>query len=466
MRLGKTSCAAALFATAAIALLLVHVIISKWDRDPIPAHRREPSLWQCPSQAAANTLALAFRILRHDGTACPSEDWFLAQLHAADPSPQGKVFVNVGFNKGYKVVSMFSAWAPWIDLNASAWHSKLVLSAQQNELATTLLCGACNDCKNDYYGGGDGGRNATMPPMSATEYPLFIGVDINADNVRLFHAAWSNNAVGVRAKVFAAAVSDVSQVRVPVPLCEVVGDENCSLKRSSVKDPLPAGYTVGVNASLIDSFSFDDIYSLWLRDGTIPVAAKASRRRVIDFLMVDTEGHDYKVLLGAVGSFLRGLVRIVIFEYNSSPVELSVMLRLMDEKADAECYFMGQRRLWQLTAGCFSPIYDIRSWSNIICVKRGDVWAKVVDGMSIKSASEHVQGVAVTVEMGRKARSTAKQNNGEIWFLEVDKNNGSTSRRTIANWDSYLEQKLKTQPKPFPLHDKLVELFPIIPSTT
>jgi hypothetical protein len=124
---------------------------------------------------------------------------------------------------------------------------------------------------------------------------------------------------------------------------------------------------------------------------------------------------------------------------------------------------MGQRRLWPLTAGCFSPLHDIHSWSNVLCVKRGDVWAKVIDGMAVKSAAEHVQGVAVTVEVSRKARiSAAKKNNGEIWFFDVDKNNGSTSRKPIANWDSYLEQKLKNQYKPFPLHDKMVDLFPII----
>ena len=449
---------AALFAAAVLALL----VIFQSSKDRVPTARRaESSLWQCPSLSFAHTLALAFRILKNDGTACPSEDWFLEKLYAADPSPKGKVFINLGFNKGYKLVSMFAAWAPWTDLNASAWHNSLVRSAQQSGLPTALLCGACNDCKNDYnYGGG--GRNASMPSMSVSEYPLFIGVDINAKNVLLFNSVWSNNAnhIGVRAKVVTAAVSDVSKARVPVPMCDGVGDENCSLQRASVQDPLPPAYTLGVNASLMDSFSFDDLYLQWRRDGTI--SSKKSAR--VDFLLVDTEGHDYKVLLGALGTFLRGLVRIVIFEYTASrAVGLKAMLHLMDEKADMDCYFMGQRRLWQLTAGCFTTLYEIHSWSNIICVKRGDLWARVVDGMAVKSAAEHVQGVAVTVEVSRKPQSASKQKS-EIWFFEVDKSNGSTSRRTIANWDSYLEQKLKNQPKPFPLHDKMVDLFPIIQS--
>ena len=73
---------------------------------------------------------------------------------------------------------------------------------------------------------------------------------------------------------------------------------------------------------------------------------------------------------------------------------------------------------------------------------------------SLPSApSEGLEGVAVTQEVGRHVKGAT----GEIWFMD----GGTGQRMPIKDWDSYLAKKLPSQPKPFPLQDHILRLFPV-----
>ena len=412
--------------------------------------------------SAANTIALAFRYLRQDGSGCPSEDYFLAKLRDADPDPRGKTFVNIGFNKGYKFVFFASGWS-WGDggLNASSWHGALHSFARSHAVKfyPGVLCGlGCNDCTEPHNATKIGSVGTGTVPIRQDEIPLFIGIDLNVQNVKLFEGALqatSQPLQSIRALVFAGAISNVSDaLDVTVPDCEL-GDENCSIKRANVADSL-SGYVVGVNASLVPAYSFDGLLRDWQRNGTLPKRPQSHSDAVIDFLYVDVEGFDALVLSGAGESIRRGQVRVVLFEYSpwlqwslSLHEMLSVLLPGM------QCYYMGQRRLWKLSGDCFSPVYSARSWSNIICVKSSDIWAATLDGLAVTAAdaASILEGVAVTQEVGRHVKGAS----GEIWFMD----GGTGQRMPIKDWESYLAKKLPSQPKPFPLQDHILRLFPV-----
>ena len=78
----------------------------------------------------------------------------------------------------------------------------------------------------------------------------------------------------------------------------------------------------------------------------------ASKRPVVDILLIDTEGYDAKVLTGARGSLQRGLIRMVVFEYHVEYPWTLTSLRHVVEMLSTfsyDCYYEGQRRLWKLT---------------------------------------------------------------------------------------------------------------------
>lgn len=66
----------------------------------------------------------------------------------------------------------------------------------------------------------------------------------------------------------------------------------------------------------------------------------------IDFLKIDTEGHDYKVLLGFSGMISSGRIDVIQFEYNRLNVHVKSMLmdfyNLLNKKLTADGYLIGR----------------------------------------------------------------------------------------------------------------------------
>uniref|UniRef100_A0A0D3KJR3 Uncharacterized protein n=1 Tax=Emiliania huxleyi (strain CCMP1516) TaxID=280463 RepID=A0A0D3KJR3_EMIH1 len=104
---------------------------------------------------------------------------------------------------------------------------------------------------------------------------------------------------------------------------------------------------------------------------------------VIDILTTDAEGHDALVLEGARDVLTR--VRYLEFEYHAIGHWASASLRDVIgslESSGMDCYWAGHERLWRLT-GCWDDRYQhFRAWSNIACVRRGDVWHSVLGGFA------------------------------------------------------------------------------------
>ena len=94
----------------------------------------------------------------------------------------------------------------------------------------------------------------------------------------------------------------------------------------------------------------------------------------VDILSIDTEGNDFRVILGSLNSL--HMVRLLEFEYHAvarwANSDLQDLVDLLDQFG-FDCYWQGnQGQLWRLT-GCWHDSYYVkRFWSNVACAKRNE----------------------------------------------------------------------------------------------
>ncbi|KXZ46827.1 hypothetical protein GPECTOR_40g561 [Gonium pectorale] len=95
----------------------------------------------------------------------------------------------------------------------------------------------------------------------------------------------------------------------------------------------------------------------------------------VDVLKIDTEGYDPTVLSGAYLTLLAHRVSVVTFEYNSFWQRVNATLqqcvRYMDDLGYV-CFYDG-RRLYKISGTCWDDRFELRKWTNIVCVARGSV---------------------------------------------------------------------------------------------
>ena len=96
----------------------------------------------------------------------------------------------------------------------------------------------------------------------------------------------------------------------------------------------------------------------------------------IDFLSIDTEGFDGRVIYGAMRTLAAHKIRVFEFEYHRfgpwGSMDLCVVVDLLD-MLGYDCFWQGHfEQLWRLT-GCWLPYYAARrNWSNVVCVNRAE----------------------------------------------------------------------------------------------
>jgi phage tail tube protein FII len=97
----------------------------------------------------------------------------------------------------------------------------------------------------------------------------------------------------------------------------------------------------------------------------------------IDFLSIDTEGHDGRVILGMVKTLALNKIRVLEFEYHHTGpwqnMDISMIIDLLDN-FEMDCFWQGNKgQLWRLT-GCISKTKPFeKKWSNIVCVHRTEL---------------------------------------------------------------------------------------------
>lgn len=320
----------------------------------------------------------------HDGTVCPDDAWmpFFREL---EPSKHFR-FVNVGMNKGYGVAMVLNAWTKIPHIDFQSWHRALMRAVSTShdgpaeEFRHTSnddlpMCGVCRDCVSPPVSEALRETRTKYAHLSASLLRLkqkqsaaphaewgpvsVLGVELNPRTADVVQKVVNDLQLSTHVRVLNAAVSD-SRDDMMVPYCST-GNEACAAQPPS-NDP----------ASIrVPGWTVDDLVRNWT--GSL---------ETIDYLEIDTEGHDPVVLKGAQRLLENKLIRILRFEYHSKGAwlkhSLSSIVARLDRKG-YECYYGGQSRLWRLT-NCMDVIFESRKpFRNVLCVRRDDPFYDVFE---------------------------------------------------------------------------------------
>jgi FkbM family methyltransferase len=272
-------------------------------------------------------------------SSCYAND-YLAKLYLADlnmPHRHIKLFFDVGANKGYTIASWLSVWMPDIGLNPKSLYVYL------SQVLNISDCGVCSDCNETMLN--DPQRNDRLgttleihafEPMKATYQVLFqVRTWFNISRLYIYQLAISNT-TGI------AAMSKCS-----------VGGEGCGLM--SVGRAVPNETTFQSQTMTLDDF----------------VEQKKIKQK-IDLIKIDTEGADPLVIQGAKKLFSREQIRMLIFENHGigawKTTSLLEVIQSLNSKGFT-CHMLGRTGMVRLT-NCWSPVFDVKYWSNILCVHR------------------------------------------------------------------------------------------------
>lgn len=315
------------------------------------------------------------------------------------------VLVNVGFNKGYNFAVWANVFSPSTLLTPSIWHQRVEQVAKElpshSNSSLEESCGACNDCHVTFPRFG--------PDNNSSRRLVMFGVDMNMANLELvrrimnsFRAESNNtslpqattqpNIEGLSLELRHAAGSDhdgsmaVERCNPGKEMCAIPSHEHWNLTLDALKATRKTnkdGFT-HVRLLTVDALTkevFAKIHS----------QQSPSRVHEIDVLMIDTEGNDPLVLKGGALTLSRQLVRCLIFEYHLYGQWEFHTLEAIISQLDGygyDCFFMGQARLWPLSHGCWHAKYEFRRWSNVMCLRRGDVWLQALQSLVVKPPSE------------------------------------------------------------------------------
>jgi FkbM family methyltransferase len=303
----------------------------------------------CDSVTAARIAASVGHL--SNSTGCPDATWkrdfFLTAEVQANPFPS--VVLDIGCNKGYDALTTLNLFTQNHSVGGDLWS-----------WATGFDCGVCKQCLNP-----DKQLFTRQPP--AHPVLVYCVEPLPANFLRL-------NATSFRFKlhergmqtVFAAATSEEDAKsrgwKADFPrqtISMLSGVETFGIGN---REHCPRCPTVSVPLIVLDRF------------------VKQHDIEWVDFLSIDTEGHDSRVLRGA--NRILEKVRYLEFEYHSIGVWKSTSLReviaFLEHKGHT-CYWIGRSKAWLIT-GCWHPSYATKRWSNIGCVnRRVPRWAAIMD---------------------------------------------------------------------------------------
>jgi FkbM family methyltransferase len=265
---------------------------------------------------------------------------YLAKLYLADlnvPDRQNKLFFDVGANKGYSIASWVSTWMPETGVSPKTLHHYL------SHVLKIGDCGVCSDCTEEMHNNlksKDLLRTTleihAFEPMKSTYQALLqVHTWMNVSTLHIYQLAISNTT----------GTANLSK-------CSV-GGEGCGLM--SVGRDIPNEAVFSSQTITLDDF----------------VEQKKIRQK-IDLLKIDAEGADPLVLQGAKKLFSQENVRMLIFENHGIGAWKTTSLLSVIESLNREgfiCHMLGKTGMARIT-DCWSPVFDVRQWSNVLCVHR------------------------------------------------------------------------------------------------
>ncbi|CAJ1389582.1 unnamed protein product [Effrenium voratum] len=271
---------------------------------------------------------------------CPSDDW-VKKMAEVDPNPD-KVIMNVGCNKGHDSI----AWLQMFDQEPT-WDLKKWARSVPN-----------GPCKVD--------SDLPRPPsFSSSKGPVAVCVEAAPQNVKLLKKVQKKFGYEPSASggfhVVHAAVMDVARPGSTVSFPDApAGQERAGL---SYRDKSWKMTTVPAE--------------------TVDTLALKFKFPKVDVLIIDTEGADPAVLDGAKETLKT--VRYLLFEVHRdlkgshwSKRTLLSVVQMLDSRG-FDCWWAGVHGETASVTQCYEPRFEQILWSNVVCVKRDDVWWHVLE---------------------------------------------------------------------------------------
>jgi hypothetical protein len=124
----------------------------------------------------SSTIATYFINTERDGSHCPSSALLFRVVGSTDDARTNtKLFLNVGFNKGFNFIEWMQAWSGNSKLTIIEWSKSMMRNcADKRE-----ICGMCRDCQE-----GKMNLDKDLAPVAT----LMHGVDINPGVAKLVRA--------------------------------------------------------------------------------------------------------------------------------------------------------------------------------------------------------------------------------------------------------------------------------------
>jgi hypothetical protein len=331
-----------------------------------------------------------FHSLRFDKSSCPSRRYFL-DLRNNDPDNH-KIFIDIGANKGYNFALIYSLWLPHLQINGKKWFE---MAINNSTFRSEDVYGHCDDYKEKLY------------DLKASEI-----VKQDSLNLKMLAIDLSSTALQL--------IRDISS-RLSQELMIPLFIQTLHTAMSNIHGNTTSGKCIHsvyercrISSSGRLTIPVTTIDRLWPQLPSLLnlTKEKGGKERKVDILMIDTEGFDAMVLEGGASTLSRRLARLLIFEYHGDcPWPLTPLHDVIKtlHSYGYVCYFEGQNRLWRLS-GCWSSLYEMHSWANVLCVDHQDPWAKILDRYQVRSeeAKEYFNSISALAEQQEFVIQTPK----------------------------------------------------------
>ena len=324
----------------------------------------------------------------------PEDDIWMRLIHLLMPKPgvgSHGIFIDIGSNKGFTAARWFQLWNPEMGMSPPTLSSLLKQVSSDKQVRE---CGACGDCHDDKEPFTDLGLRlcgeASMKTANGNYRPRLEKAIASVCSRRLHNYrpirvySFDGNQVLVDA-VNAAKTRFAKEGRhldkqyleaYVRPDAAALFESYWTVELAAFSDT----YVPGATMTFIQNGELGHIVSDVVSEGDRPEANREGKTvkvpvltvdqlvarddiKHVDFLKIDTEGHDMTVLQGAKDTIAKRAVTVIMFEFNefwprSAPSSyhsaLEFVIKDLLAPHDYICYLEGKNVMVRLTH-CWDP---------------------------------------------------------------------------------------------------------------
>lgn len=270
----------------------------------------------------SNTMKNCSSLIVARTSKCPSNTW-KTQIYDLWHRQKMKM-INIGANSGSNVNEFLLQHDPDWNVSAKAWHEESKTS-----------CGVCQACMSKIK---RGSKRVSTIRVIAVEL-LRINYNAMAHNFKIFNVPGvALNAAG------GATIGDAW-----APVTTKLGQENIGL------------FTGRRGKDFVPMLTVDGLTTMF------------GWHSSVDFLSIDTEGHDAHVLRGAHRGLMHKNFRVVEFEYHREGNWRHTSLNTTVAELMTygyTCFWQGNDAFAQYEVECDN---EIRQWSNLVCAHEDSI---------------------------------------------------------------------------------------------